>query len=324
MPRYPVGKRRPVIEDVPEEPVYDDEYDDQPVQRMPGRRAPVHQEPMDDEEYDMPPVRQPPQRRQMPRHEDEDPRYRAMEEEYDRRPERRSIDRVTLIAFILFFIMLASTIGMAMYSNGTSNDLQDYKWKFSKEEIAHNTTEKSLQNMTTIAYNRNHTIFLLTQNLTAKTNTLNLTRQTLNSTKHILNDTVAEVNHLMTNNTELKAQVNQWKILHPYNVDNPAYAAFQTFYHNDKTNNRTYNDTTYNCQNFARDFKANASSHGIRCAFIILTYNSTNGHCLNAVSTADHGTVYIEPQSDTEYTSTQVAVGQLYQGKLIKSMVVIW
>ena len=298
MSTYPVGKRRPVKEEIP---TY-----------------------LDNEGYDLPPVRRPPRRSVQRYEEEEDPRYRPMEEEYDRRPERRSIDRVTLVAFVLFFIMLASTIGMAINSNGIANDLSNIRWDLDKEKTAHNTTEMTLNNMTALATDRNHTIFSLMQNLTARTNTLNLTKQSLNSTKHILNDTVAEVNRLMTNKTELLTQLALWKNLHPYNVDNPTYAAFKAFYQSDKTNNRTYNDTTYNCQNFAKDFKANASIQGIRCAFIILTYNSTNGHCMNAVATKDLGTVYIEPQSDTEWTPTQIAVGQLYQGKLIKSVLVIW
>jgi hypothetical protein len=133
---------------------------------------------------------------------------------------------------------------------------------------------------------------------------------------------VAEVDRLMTNNTNLKAQVLQWKNLHPYNVDNPTYAAFKSFYQNDTTNTHPYVNVTYTCEQFARDFKANASSHGIRCAFIIIDLNNTNGHCINAVSTTNQGMVYIEPQNDLELSAP--VVGQLFQGKLIKSVVVIW
>jgi hypothetical protein len=162
----------------------------------------------------------------------------------------------------------------------------------------------------------------LMENLTTKMNIFNLTKQQLDSTKHILNDTIDEVENLMENKTQLMAQVALWKNLHPYNVDNPTNATFKSFYQNDTTNLHPYINGTYNCENFARDFKANASSHGIRCAFIILDFNDSAGHCINAVSTTDHGMVYIEPQSDT-ILATPV-VGQLFQGKLIKGIVVIW
>ena len=319
MPTYPIGRRRPIIKQ-PEEPIDDEEYDSQPVQRTPGRREPIYrepQEPIDDEQYDLPPVQRL-QRGREPIYQDQrDPR--DYEEE---NPPRRRLDRVTLIAFVLFFIMLASTIGMAMYSNGTNNDLSNIKWSLHLEENAHNVTNRSLKNMTSLATDRNHTIFLVTQNLTARTNKLTTIWTQLNSTKHVLNDTLSEVNTLMTNNTQLHTQVDYWKNLHPYNVHNPTYAEFKSFYQNDTTNSHPYVNITYTCEEFARDFKANASSKGIRCAFIIIDLNNSNGHCINAVSTTDHGTVYIEPQSDLELAAP--VVGQMFQGKLIKSVVTIW
>ena len=70
------------------------------------------------------------------------------------------------------------------------------------------------------------------------------------------------------------------------------------FIHEDKTNLHAYDETNFNCVDYADMLIRNAMQEGIFMCSVYLLFND-GAHSIVAVNTTDKGIVYIEPQDDS-------------------------
>jgi len=82
-----------------------------------------------------------------------------------------------------------------------------------------------------------------------------------------------------------------------YTVRNPTYSEVLDFISSDQTDENIYDNGEYVCWNFVADFKNNAFEEGYRCGFVYVDL-AEPAHAMVAFDTADHGLIFIEPQSD--------------------------
>ena len=94
-----------------------------------------------------------------------------------------------------------------------------------------------------------------------------------------------------------------------YVLRDPSYQEMKDFLGRDKTSEREYLVSEYDCVNFAADVKANAAEEEIRCAYVVIEYRGGTGHVIVAFDTTDEGLVFIEPQFDWE---VELEIGKRY------------
>jgi hypothetical protein len=83
---------------------------------------------------------------------------------------------------------------------------------------------------------------------------------------------------------------------------NPTWDVLRVALKADKTDEHIYRHRTYKCTNYARDLHNSLEkNYHIKTAVVVIMYNATNGHALNAIQTTDQGLVYID-QSGCEGT----------------------
>ena len=77
---------------------------------------------------------------------------------------------------------------------------------------------------------------------------------------------------------------------------------FKEFLELDKTNEKEYNYTYYDCTNFSTDLKLNASHFNFNLTKINLYYNyKKDGHQI-----LQYNNIYIEPQTDQIYNESEL------------------
>jgi cob(I)alamin adenosyltransferase len=116
------------------------------------------------------------------------------------------------------------------------------------------------------------------------------------------------VNTLQTDYDSLKTNYDRLTTGYAYVLSDPTYLQMKNFLSGDKTDQKTYDASIYNCQNFSADLITNAAKLKIRCAFVSIDERSS-GHAIIAFNTTDKGIIYIEPQSDEE---VNLQVGKRY------------
>ncbi|MFO8143386.1 MAG: hypothetical protein R6T78_01735 [Dehalococcoidales bacterium] len=72
------------------------------------------------------------------------------------------------------------------------------------------------------------------------------------------------------------------------------WAELKTFLEQDNTDRSKYVEGIFDCSGFAITLRDNATSYGIRCAYVEVEFLVGQGHALNAFETTDHGTVYVD------------------------------
>jgi hypothetical protein len=116
------------------------------------------------------------------------------------------------------------------------------------------------------------------------------------------------VNTLQTDYDTMKTNYDRLTTGYAYVFSDPTYLQMKNFLSGDKTDQKTYDASIYNCQNFSADVITNAAKLKIRCAFVSIDERSS-GHAIIAFNTTDKGIIYIEPQSDEE---VNLQVGKRY------------
>jgi hypothetical protein len=84
-----------------------------------------------------------------------------------------------------------------------------------------------------------------------------------------------------------------------YIVYDPLYWEVRNFLNNDSTDTKPYNETTFDCSNYAQEVNNNAEKEGIRCAYVTVNFSDSNeSHALIAFESTDRGLNFFEPQTD--------------------------
>jgi hypothetical protein len=85
-------------------------------------------------------------------------------------------------------------------------------------------------------------------------------------------------------------------VLQNYNdAKNPTWAVLSDALKADKTDEKIYRHSSYKCTNYASDLHNSLEkNYHIKTAVVVMMYNKTNGHALNAIQTVDQGLVYID------------------------------
>jgi len=103
----------------------------------------------------------------------------------------------------------------------------------------------------------------------------------------------------------------------------PTWAELLDFLVEDKTDERTYRSSIYDCGSFARDVHNNAERAGIRAAYVYI-YLPTTRHAFNAFKTTDRGLVFIdcvgsqEPEPGQSYDKIiEVQLGGSYSRRFL-------
>jgi hypothetical protein len=263
----------------------------------------------------------------MPRNDFEpeyEPEY-APEEDYEDYPSPRrqrqgtGISGTMLLVIAVIAMLGISAAGAVIYAVGAANELNNAKDVLLLEVQAHNVTTNQLKAMTNLSNDRNVTIHQLSQNLTTKEAELaakinQLATMTTNYNLKNAELLVAQTNitHLMANITALRGQL----------IVNKSYAIFKAFYQSDRTNNHSGMNGTYTAENYAKDFKANATKAYIRCAFVMVFLNNSTIAYINAVDTTTNGTIHINPRTDAEIAAP--VVGTLFNGIIVNKIMRVW
>jgi predicted nuclease with TOPRIM domain len=103
-----------------------------------------------------------------------------------------------------------------------------------------------------------------------------------------------------------------------YTMD-PTYDQAISFIESDETDQNEYTPE-YVCYDFTADFSGNATQEGYRCGFVYIEF-VTGAHAIACFNTTDMGLIFVEPQNDN---IVDVAVGEMYQGRVIVKMGIIW
>lgn len=82
-----------------------------------------------------------------------------------------------------------------------------------------------------------------------------------------------------------------------WTLRDPSYSEMQSFLRRDRTDQKRYVKTTFNCENFALETKYNAMNEGYFCYYVAIDFED-GGHALIAFNTTDRGLKYVEPQDD--------------------------
>ena len=128
-------------------------------------------------------------------------------------------------------------------------------------------------------------------NYTKTSNTLTSTNNNYEEREKILNDYTILLE-------EINQSIQQLKAGDKYNLNDPSYNIVIDFLTEDKTDENTYDDQTYNCAHFARDVNNNADEKQIRCAYVYIMLKKGTPHTCVAFNTTDQGLVFFEPQND--------------------------
>ena len=237
-----------------------------------------------------------------------------------------------VIALVLALVGILISVTFYMQLSTTKNTLALTEGEFSTTQTELTTTIDNLNTAKDQLGSAQNELSSTRTNLTTTQDLLTKTQGQLTATQGQL---TAAQNALIVSQSSLAAAQTQEESLQTsltaatsqvaalqsqlstgHILADPTYAAMQTFLTSDKTDQNTYNATTYNCVNFSADVIANAAKLNIRCAYISIDFPGTTGHAIVAFNTTDKGMVYIEPQTD-EIVQLKVGV-HFYQSVIPK------
>ncbi len=118
--------------------------------------------------------------------------------------------------------------------------------------------------------------------------------QNINSQKSSLSSQIKQIEN------KIKSANNELNLLHSgerYDLHDPTYSEIVSFIRTDKTNNKQYDEDSFNCAHYAQEVNNNAENVGIRCGYVVVNL-SVEAHALVVFNTTDKGLIYYEPQSD--------------------------
>ena len=173
----------------------------------------------------------------------------------------------------------------------------------------------------------NENLIVAQNEFNATLNTLTSTQSDLKSAQNKVSSLQGDVSSLQNNVSSLQADLTQvtsqvanlqtnisrMSTSYGYALNDPTYAAMQSFLASDTTDQHPYIAGTYVCWNYAADVIADAEKQHIRCAFVYVEF-ADSAHAVVAFNTTDKGVVYIEPQTDEV---VQLKVGAHYYQSII-------
>ena len=78
-----------------------------------------------------------------------------------------------------------------------------------------------------------------------------------------------------------------------------SYGEVVDFIKTDQTNKMTYSWTN-DCTTFSLILRENANDKGIKCGIVVIDLGYNYAHVINSFETTDKGTIYFDPQTDTQ------------------------
>lgn len=124
----------------------------------------------------------------------------------------------------------------------------------------------------------------------------------VNNNLIVVNDQISiinnEINQVVEYLNENISELEKLQSCKRYEMHDPTCIDVAKFLINDKTNEKPYDDDTFNCANYAQEVNNNAEAQGIRCAYVEVNLSGGIPHACVAFNTIDKGIVYYEPQSD--------------------------
>ena len=218
---------------------------------------------------------------------------------------------VGILVSVTFYMQLSTTINTLALTEGelsttqtelttTQNNLDTTQGQLSTTQNELSSTRSSLTTTQGQLATTQGQLATTQGQLTTTQGQLAATQNTLISTQSSLAAAQTQAATLQTSLAAATSQVAalQNQLATGHILVDPTYAAMQAFIASDKTDQNTYNVTTYNCVNFSADVIANAAKQNIRCAYINIDFGNNTGHAIVAFNTSDKGIVYIESQTD--------------------------
>ena len=227
---------------------------------------------------------------------------------------------VGIIASITFYTQLSTTQNTLALTedkfNAAQTELTTTQNDLNTTQGQLNTTQNELSSARNSLVTTQDLLTTTQDQLKMTQSQLTTTQNTLIATQTSLTTAQIQETSLQTNLTTATSQVTvlQNQLSSGHMLADPTYASMQAFIVSDKTDQNTYNVTTYNCENFSADVIANAIKQNIRCAYVAIDFPGTTGHAIVAFNTTDRGMVYIEPQTDE---IVQLKVGADYYQSVI-------
>jgi hypothetical protein len=107
------------------------------------------------------------------------------------------------------------------------------------------------------------------------------------------------------------------KIYHNESAHDPTYNEMLEFIDDDSTDANPYNPGSFVCADYAEQVQNNAEDHGLKCAFVYVTFSDKNEcHACNAFNTTDKGLVFIDcTNSANEYNTISDCTVSLVDGE---------
>jgi len=109
----------------------------------------------------------------------------------------------------------------------------------------------------------------------------------------------SEIKDAQQNIEDAITEIEYMKNGNRYELHDPAYSEVGRFIYQDKTNDKQYDEDTFNCAHYSMEVNNNSEGQGIRCAYVIVELSRVPGHACIAFNTTDHGLIYYEPQYDS-------------------------
>ena len=227
---------------------------------------------------------------------------------------------VFIVAMVLAVAGMLASVTFSMQLNTTRNTLA-----LTEDQL--NSAQNALTASNSILIKTQDQLATTNEYLIVTQNELNTTRNTLTATQSDLKSAQNKVSGLQSNVTglqdnltqarsqvaELQANMSRMSSSYSYVLNDPTYAAMESFLASDKTDQHQYILGTYVCWNYAADVIADAEKQNIRCAFVYVEF-ADSAHAVVAFNTTDKGLVYIEPQSDEV---VQLKLGTRYYQSII-------
>lgn len=234
--------------------------------------------------------------------------------------------------FLIFIISIISIILIQFYLiysynvdiNNLQINLEDKQLQLNQKNDILNTTTNNLNSVSQDLSNTNSELDSLKYDFEYLLTIKNNLHSNLNNTQLTL---LSKNNYIET----LKKEIVYLENGSSYSLHDPTYMEMKNFLNVSQIDKYEYEPGYYVCRHFARDLKNEATSVGIRLAYvefygpppsnINLSWNEWQGHCVVCFDTLDNGRIFIEPQNDNEIN---VELYNVSNNIYIKDLLIIW
>jgi hypothetical protein len=146
---------------------------------------------------------------------------------------------------------------------------------------------------------------------------LNILEQQISNVNNSIRAIEYDISEELTGLNIINSEINKLQSGKKYNLHDPTSGEVRLFIRRDKTDEKPYDDETFNCANYAQEVNNNAEAEGIRCAYVSLDFKHGGPlHALVAFNTTDKGIIFYEPQLDK---IAYLEIGKYYWGDCVRA-----